>query len=84
LKETPLITKPIFTALATLAVLGIVISNATVADELCIAHPLAPICDNPPTLPDERQEQPAIPVGLIFTPSITANSTATFASARLG
>jgi hypothetical protein len=67
-----------------LTAFAIVIGNATVADELCVVHPLSASCDNPPTLPDERQEQPAIPLGSIFTPSITANSTATFSTARIG
>jgi hypothetical protein len=74
--------KPFIPTIAMLTAFGIVIGNASAADQFCIAQPHALSCDYLPALPDEKPNQPAIPLGLNL-PSITANSTVTFSGTGL-
>ena len=78
--ETKLPNKTFIPAIAMLTAFGIVIGNATAADQFCAVHPTSPSCDYLPALPDEQPNQPAIPFGFNL-PLPTANSSITFSGA---
>ncbi len=54
------------------------ISQATVIDSRCLAHPLSAVCENPPRLPDETPSEPSQPMMFNLGTAVTANTNVSF------